>query len=157
MFVYYPIDSTSFFNVHDEDIPIPQPPPARQPLPKHTATSTPFVPLVPPQPPPPPPASPWKVPPVGEASWSPPPTPLPQGAPAAQQAPTNNEEDNLIKEATDAYKNPYGGRRSYFRLKKRKTKSRKTKNLKRQLKEGVNTYGEYKIPKLRTNYLNFGI
>ena len=137
MFVYYPIDSTSFFNVHDKDIPIPQPPPARRPLPGHNATATPFVSLVPPQPPPPPPpppASPWEVPPVGEASWSPPPTPLPQGAPAAQQAPPNEEHNELIQEATMAYKKNYGGRRSYFRLKKRKTKSRKTKKSKKTIK-----------------------
>ena len=133
-----PIDSTRFFNVDDPDIPpIQQPPPARRPLPLNTVTAPSFVSLVPPPAPPPPPpsppASPWEVPPTGQASWSPPPTPLPQGAPAAQQAPTNNGEE-LIKEATNAYKNPYGGRRSYFRLKKRKTKSRKTKKSKKTIK-----------------------
>jgi len=142
---YYQIEGTHFFNVDDPDIPLWERAHVRAaqvPALQYLAAQG-WHPLGSPQPSrlsaesqpwsPPPPASPWERKPAGEALWKPPPPSLPQGAPAALGL-ASYDNTELIRNATTAYRNPGGGRRSYFRLKKRKTKSRKTKTSKKTIK-----------------------
>ena len=147
---FYQIEGTHFFNEDDPDIPVwerahvrpAQVRPAQVPALQVLAAQG-WHPLGSPQPSllsaeskpwsPPPPASPWERTPEGEPLWKRPPPSLPQGAPAALGLPLNDNTE-LIRNAMTAYRNPGGGRRSYFRLKKRKTKSRKTKTSKKTIK-----------------------
>ena len=109
-------ETTRFFNIDDPDIPpsLPKLPPRQPRPPPYLSRLSPNAP-----------------------AWSPPtPSPPTQGA-SPNDGIVNNATtayrsgiDNRSihqQEAMNAYKNPAGGRRSYFRLKKRKTKSKKSK------------------------------